>query len=146
LMIHQLEIGGHGYGGSPRITGGPEWHSPSVFTAWIEENISPTPEHRYPNAARPAPDSVDNNKKQAIYQLRFRRSGAGSGHSGEPAAESGLAFGRPVRRLGAADNSMARPWARQSHWSVTFFLIKTMYFPSPSRASYRSPPEEFLLA
>ena len=47
-MIHQLEIDRYDYDGLG-ITVCPEWHSPVVFIAWIEENISPTPEQRYPS-------------------------------------------------------------------------------------------------
>ena len=46
-MIHQLEIYGNDYGGRG-ITVCPEWHNPAVFIAWIEENIGPSPEQRYP--------------------------------------------------------------------------------------------------
>jgi hypothetical protein len=42
-----LEIDGHDYGGLGVIVC-PEWHSPVVFIAWIEENISPRQEQRYP--------------------------------------------------------------------------------------------------
>ena len=46
-MIHQLKIDGNDYGGLG-ITACPERHNPVVFIAWIEENISPRPEQRYP--------------------------------------------------------------------------------------------------
>jgi hypothetical protein len=49
-MIHQLKIERHDYGGLG-ITVCPEWHNPVVFIAWIEENISPRPEQRYPEDA-----------------------------------------------------------------------------------------------
>ena len=45
LMIHQLQIGRHDYGGR-RVTGCPEWHNPAMFIVWTEKNISPTPERR----------------------------------------------------------------------------------------------------
>ena len=61
-MIHQLEIGGHDYG-RRGITVCPEWHNPAVFIAWIEENISPRPEQRYPSGRLVyTPDRVDNDK------------------------------------------------------------------------------------
>ena len=73
-MIHQLEIGGHDYG-RRGITVCPEWHNSAVFIAWIEENISPRPQQRYPSGyrclhARP----VDNDKNEPISGLRFPRS------------------------------------------------------------------------
>ena len=27
----------------------PEWHNPAAFIAWIEANISPRPQQRYPS-------------------------------------------------------------------------------------------------
>jgi hypothetical protein len=61
-MIHQLEIGGHDYG-RRGITVCPEWHNSAVFIAWIEENISPGPERRYPSGFFIYTlDRVDNDK------------------------------------------------------------------------------------
>jgi hypothetical protein len=62
-MIHQLEIDRHDYSGR-RITDCPDWHNPATFIAWIEKNISPTPEQRYrSNAPVYTLDSAVNNKK-----------------------------------------------------------------------------------
>jgi hypothetical protein len=47
IKIHELEIDNYCYGGLGVIVC-PEWHSPVVFIAWIEENISPRQEQRYP--------------------------------------------------------------------------------------------------
>ena len=79
-MIHQLEIERHDYG-RRGITVCPEWHNPAVFIAWavfitwIEENISPRPEQRYPGRCLACTlGRVDNDKNQTISGLRFRRS------------------------------------------------------------------------
>ena len=42
-----FKINRHDHGGLG-FTVCPEWHSPAVFIAWIEENISPRQEQRYP--------------------------------------------------------------------------------------------------
>jgi hypothetical protein len=61
-MIHQSEIDGQDYGGLG-ITVCPERNNPAVFTAWIEENISPRPEQRYPSGCLVYTlDRVDNDK------------------------------------------------------------------------------------
>ena len=74
LIIHQLEIGRHDYG-RLGITVCPEWHNPAAFIAWIEENISPRPEQRYPSGCLACTlGRADNDKDQIISELRFRRS------------------------------------------------------------------------
>ncbi len=61
-MIHQLKIDRHEYG-DLGITVCPERHNPVVLIAWIEENISTTPEQRYPSGRLVCtPDRVDNDK------------------------------------------------------------------------------------
>jgi len=62
-----LEIGRHDYGGLG-IIACPEWHSPAVFIAWIEENISPRQEQRYPA------DALSLQMTTRIFELHFCRS------------------------------------------------------------------------
>jgi hypothetical protein len=62
------------YGGLG-ITVCPERHNPAVFIAWIEENISPRPEQRYPSGCLvDTLDQVDKRQELIIFEMSFRRS------------------------------------------------------------------------
>ena len=90
------------------------------------------------------PDSVDDDKKQTIYEFRFRRSEPNSSHTGRPRANPGLAFGRSVHRLGTCrPNPIPRSRTRRNHRSTVFFSTETRPFQQPpSEASRRSRHEK----
>jgi hypothetical protein len=100
LMIHQLEINRH-YCAGRRIT--------RLSRMAQSRHVHRLDRKEYQSHARAAVptrfplymlDSVDDDRKQTIYEFRFRRSEHNLNDTGRPQANPGLAFGRSVRRLG----------------------------------------------